>query len=166
MNPAARAALLSLLTTDPQFTAAMEALGLGTRNTAVVPKVINGNRRYDQVGDEHLPCWINDAGDMQGEDLGNDGGGQAGRVIGSSQQDWGSDIELALLWNQQDMTRSVEQTDKVPLALVRLLLRNPDLGGTCTDAYVAEFQTDRNLSHPKHGLYARLRVNTTIERDA
>ncbi|WP_337052484.1 hypothetical protein [Pseudoxanthomonas sp. USHLN014] len=165
MNPAARAALRQLLVSDPQFTAAMLALNLGSGNKAVVPKVLDGNRRYDQVGNEHLPCWINDAGDMQGEDAGS-AGGMAGVVIGSSQQDWAGDIELVLLWNQQDLAISVDQTDRVPAALVQLLLRNPSLGETCTMAYVAEFQTDRNLSHPKHGLYARLRINTTIERDA
>lgn len=164
MNPAARAALRSLLLTDAQFVADMQALRLGAGNEQVIPRVLDGNRRFDQVGAEHLPCWINDAGDMTASDAGNEGGGMDGMVIGSSQQDWAGDIELSLLWMQQDVARSVEQTDAIPAALVRLLLRNPSLDESCTLARVVELQTDRNVRHPTHYLYARLRINTTIER--
>lgn len=166
MNPAARAALRTLLTSDPQFIADLQALGLGKGGEPAVPKVLDGNRRFEQVGQEHYPCWLNDAGDMVAEDAGNEGGGLDGLSIGSTQQDWGGDIELSLLWHQQDYATSVAQTDTIPAALVRLLLRNPSLAESCTLARVVEVLTDRGYRHPTHYLYARIRVNTTIERDA
>ncbi len=166
MNPAARAALRTLLLTDPQFTADMLELNLGTGNKPAVPKVLDGNRPFAQIGAEHFPCWVNDAGDMTGESASNEGAAVGGLVIGSTQQDWAGDIELSLIWSQQSPDESVFQTDRIPVALVRLLLRNPSLGDTCTLAYVAEVQTDRNMRHPVHSLYARIRVSTTIERDA
>lgn len=160
-----RSALGLLLTTDPQFMADMQALNLGSTGAAVVPKVLKGNRRFDQLGAEHRPCWVSDAGDQRPESAA-DYGDAMGLVIGSHQQDWSADIELALVWHQQDYDASVDQTDAIVPALVRLLLRNPSVSGTCTNAYVAAVVPDRNNQHPTHSLFITVRVHAPIERDA
>jgi len=162
---AARAKLAELLTGEPQFVADMLALGLQSSGAAVVPKVLKGNRRFDQLGQEHYPCWLNDAGDQRGASAANDGGDPAGLVINSTQQDWLGDIELSLVWHQQDYDRSVDQTDAILPALVRLLLRHPDLDGTCTLAFIAEVMSDRNYRHPTHVSAFVVRVMTTIYRN-
>jgi hypothetical protein len=165
MISAARAALMALLTADPQFVADMQALQLGINTTAVIPRALKGNRRFDQLSQNEYPCWLNDAGDQQGASAANEGGDPAGLVLNSTQQDWAGDIELSLIWLQQDYERSVDQTDAVLPALVRLLLRNPGLQDTCTLAYVADVINDRNYRHPTHVTAFTVRVLNTIYRD-
>lgn len=163
MIAAVRAALAVLLTTDPQFVAEIQALNLASNSAPATPKVLKGNRRFDQIGSEHWPCWISDAGDQQPETAA-DYGDAMGLVIGSSHQDWSADIELALVWHQKDYDTSVDQTDAIVPALVRLLLRNPDLSGTCNNAYVAAVVADRNNHHPTHSLSMTVRVHAPITR--
>ncbi len=166
MIAGARTALMTLLTTDAQFVADMHALRLGLNDAAVTPQALKGNRRFEQLGQESYPCWVNDAGDQQGASAANEGGDPAGLVLNSTQQDWAGDIELSLIWLQQDYDRSVDQTDGVLPALVRLLLRNPGLGGTCEFAYVANVINDRSYRHPTHVTAFTVRVHNTIYRDA
>lgn len=165
MIAAARAHLMQLLATDPEFVADMQALGLGANGEAVTPTVLKGNRRFDSLGQEHYPCWLNDAGDMLGATAGDEGGDPQGLVVNSTQQDWQGDIELSLVWHQQDYDTSVDQVDAVLPALVRLLLRNPGLGDTCTLACVASVLNDRNYRHPTHVSAFVVRVLATIYRD-
>lgn len=165
MIAAARAALALLLTTDPVFVADMQALALGTDGTAVTPGVLKGNRRFEQVGQEQYPVFIHDAGDQQGANASNEGGDPDGLVINSTQQDWLGEVELSLVWLQQDYNIAVDQVDRVLPALVRLLLRNPGLSGTCTLAYVANVINDRSYRHPTHVTAFVIRVMATIYRD-
>lgn len=166
MIAAARAALALLLTTDPQFLADIEALGLGSTGNAAAPVVLKGNRRFEQIGQEKYPAWIHDAGDQRGASGGNDGGDPDGLVINSTQQDWLGEIELSLIWHQQEYETAVDQVDGVLPALVRLLLRNPSLGETCTQAFVANVINDRSYRHPTHSTAFVIRVMTTIYRSS
>lgn len=159
------AALAGLLRTDPQFVAALQAAGLGNTGAAVLPKVIEGNRPFDSLGQEHYPCWVMDDGDSRGAGYGNEGGDMAGLVLGSHQQDWQDDIELALVWHQQKFETALAQRRAVKRALVRLLLRHPDLGADAAMAYVVEILSDRSFRHPTHAMAFRIRVHSTIERD-
>lgn len=164
MIAAARAALLALLTTEADFTADLAALGLGTTGTAVVPKAMKGNRRFEQIGQEHYPCWLTDAGDLHGASADGGNGDAAGLSLGSTQQDFTGDIELCLVWHQQDYDRSVDQLDALTPALARLLLRHPDLDGACIQCFLASVQTDRNYRHPLHVAAFTVRVVSTISR--
>ncbi len=166
MIASARAKLVSLLEADPEFTAAMRALGLGLRGEAVVPKVIRGNKPFAQLQQQDYPCWVTDRGDSTGSSHNADGGDSDGLVLGSTQQDWNTEIGLALVWHQQDFDTALDQRDGVHPALVRLLLRNPDLQDTCALAYVAGEMTDRATRHPTQSIAFELRVLHTIYRDA
>lgn len=157
-------ALADLMQSDPEFVADMRAAQLGLHGEATVPGVIVGNRPFEQLGQEHYPCWIFDAGDGEALTDSPMGDGSFGMVIGTSQQDWSSDIELALVWHQQDRATAVEQREAVRLALVRLLLRNPGVGGAGL-AYVARVINDRNGRHPTHLAYFVVRAHTTVYRD-
>lgn len=165
MIAAARAALHALLQTDPQFTAEISALGLAADNGTVVPGVRSGNRPFAQIHQSEYPCWIDDAGEQVAAGYGNDGSDPAGLVLNSTQQDWQGDIELSLVWHQQDHARSVAQTDAILPALVRLLLRNPDLGGSCAMAWVTSADSSLGERHPTHVVHAVIRCVYTISRD-
>lgn len=165
MIAAARAALHALLTTDAQFIADMQALGLAADDSGAVPAVRSGNRPFAQIHQAEYPCWIDDAGEQQGAGFGNLASDPAGLVINSTQQDWVGDIELSLVWHQQDHARSVEQTDAILPALVRLLLRNPGLSGTCALANVARADSSLGERHPTHVVRVAVRCMYTIYRD-
>ncbi len=159
-------ALEALLTRDPEFVAAMQALGLGTRGEAVVPKLLRSNRPFEQLGQEHYPCWVVDAGDATPEDGGNAGGGDmAGLSVGSCSQDWVEDYDLAIVWVNQDFTASLAQRQAIKTALVRLLLRHPSLDDSASLAYIASAANDSNQRHPTHFSVFVLRAHHTISRD-
>ena len=164
MIAAARTALMALMVGDPQFITAMQALNLGSTGAAVTPKCLKGNRRFDQIGAEHFPCWLHDTGDQQPGPASADGDAM-GLTINSHQQEWVADIVLSLVWHQQDYDTSVDQTDAIGPALVQLLLRNPSLDDTCDNAYVAEVLTDRNYNHPVHAATFTVRVHGVIHRE-
>lgn len=165
MIATARNALHTLLQNDATFVAAIKALHLHSTDPAAepVPKVVKGNRTFQQIGQEHYPCWVSDAGDMQPGAASIDGDAM-GLTIGSQQQEWIDDIELALVWHQQDFGKSVDQIDALKPALVALLLRNPSLADTCDLAYVAAAETDRNGNHPLHAITFTVRVHGTVGR--
>ncbi|MGH8083870.1 MAG: hypothetical protein ACREPV_01160 [Lysobacter sp.] len=159
-------ALETLLTTDPQFVAELQALNLGTAGGVATPTVLRSNRRFEQIGQEHYPCFVIDAGDGAGQDGGNDGGGDAaGLSLGSCSQDWAEDFDLAFVWINQDHAASLGQRRAVFTAVVRLLLRNPDLNRAVTLAYVAQAANDSNQRHPTHFSSYVVRVHHTIHRD-
>ncbi|CAN7333290.1 hypothetical protein LJR143_001690 [Pseudoxanthomonas sp. LjRoot143] len=164
MIAAARQALQALMSGDPQFITAMQALGLAANGAAVTPKCLKGNRRFDQIGAEHLPCWVQDAGDQQPVPASADGDAM-GLTINSHQQEWVADLLLTLVWHQQAFDTSVDQTDAIAPALVQLLLRNPSLDDTCDMAYVADVVTDRNYNHPLHAVTLVVRVHGVIHRE-
>ena len=159
-------ALAELLTTDPEFVAEIRTLGLGSHVDKLVPQVILGNRRFEQLPASDMPAWVLDAGDAEGADNAGGFGDPRGMVIGTSQQDWAVDIELALVWHQQDYDTAVRQRLGVLPALVRLLLRNPDLGDTCALAMVTRAINDRSGRHPTHAAAFALTASDTIYRDA
>jgi hypothetical protein len=165
MIGAARAALHALLVGDALFVADLQALGLGRDGSAAIPEVVSGNRRFDQLGQAHYPCWTDAAGDQQGEAGGSQADAWAGLALGSGCQGWRGDILLALIWHQQDPARAVSQTDGLLPALVRLLLRQPSLSETCTLAYVASTDNDRGVRHPTHVAQFVVRVHYDIRRE-
>lgn len=165
MIATARAKLIELLETDAEFTAALRALGLGMRGEAVVPKVIRGNKPFAQLQQQDYPCWVTDRGDSAGGSHNVDGGDGNGLVLASTQQDWSTEIGLALVWHQQNFATALNQRDGVQPALVRLLLRNPDLQDTCQLAFVAGEMSDRASRHPTQSIAFELRVLHTIYRD-
>lgn len=164
MKHAIRTALATLLATDAQFIADMAALKLGTTGTAAVPKVLQGNRPFEQLGQEHYPCWLLEADDDVGQ-AGSNGADGAGIVIGSHQQDWSFGLQLALVWHAQDYAAAQVQRDGVLPALVRLLLRNPDLSNTCDLAFVERADHDRGMRHPTHTIVFGLHAQAAIYRD-
>lgn len=159
------AALSTLLTTDATFIAAINAAMLGTTHAPAVPKVLEGNRSWESIGQEHYPCWMIDDGDSRGGGGDNEGGDPDGLTIGSHHQDWVDSIDLALVWHQQDFAVALQQRRAVKQAVVRLLLRNPDLAADANMAYVVEVFNDRSYRHPAHVMLFRVRVHSTIERD-
>lgn len=165
MIASARAALHQLLETDSSFTEEIAELGLAADGAEVVPGVRSGNRPFAQIHQSEYPCWIDDAGEQVGAGYGNYASDPAGLSINSTQQDWQGDIELSLVWHQQDHARSVAQTDAILPALVRLLLRNPDLGGTCAMAWVASADSSLGERHPTHVVHVVIRCVYTIEKD-
>lgn len=158
-------ALELLLTTDPEFILALQALNLGSRGQAAVPKVLRSNRRFEQIGQENYPCFVVDAGDGTGEDASNEGFGSGGMTLGSCSQDWTFDYDLAFVWVNQDHAPALAQRHGIRIALTRLLLRNPSLGETATWAYIASAANDSNQRHPTHFSSYVLRVSHTIDRD-
>lgn len=165
MIAAARAALHALLTTDATFTAAIAALKLGSMGAEVVPKVRSGNRPFAQIDQREYPVWIDDAGPQQGAGFGNLASDPYGLVVNSTQQDWLGDIELSLVWHQQDHANAVAQTDALLPLLVRLLLRHPDLSGTCALAMVVAADSSQGERHPTHAWRATVRCHVTVYRD-
>lgn len=159
-------ALAHLLATEPEFVAEIRTLGLGSHLDKLVPQVILGNRRFEQLPSSDMPAWVLDAGDADAADAAGGFGDPAGMVIGTSQQSWNVDIELALVWHQQDYDAAVRQRLGLLPALVRLLLRNPDLGGTCGLAMVTRAINDRAGRHPTHAAAFAITASTTIYRDA
>lgn len=164
MSEAVLDALTGLLRTDPEFVADLRALRLGLGGTDALPGVLEDNRPFAQLGQEHMPCWVIEAGDSRGATA-SDYGDAGGLVIGSSQQDWEDEYILALVWLDQDFGRALRVRKRVHAAVVRLLLRNPGLGGA-EFAYVASVLNDRNASHPTHWTALSLRAHTTLYRDA
>jgi hypothetical protein len=161
----ARAKLLELLTTDPEFVADMMALKLGSKGEAVVPRTIKGNKPFAQLQQRDYPCWVTDRGNSGGAS-GSEYGDPDGLVLNSTQQDWRTDIGLALVWHQQDFGVSLDQRDGIHPALVRLLLRNPDLQDTCSLAWVVGELSDRQATAPTHAIAFEIRVQHTIYRDS
>ncbi|WP_153066038.1 MULTISPECIES: hypothetical protein [Xanthomonas] len=166
MIAAARQELHRLLLEDADVGAALSALGLGSNGSAVVPRVIKGNRRFEQIGQENFPCWISEKGDARGADGSNGGGDPAGLIVNSTQQDWLTDIEISLVWHQQDFSRAVDQRDGITAALVQLLLHHPSLNDMCSLAFVANEINDRAFRAPTHWIAFVVRVHHTIYRDA
>ena len=163
MSAAVIAALEEALKSDPEFAADMRALQFG-RSSEAIPKVLEGNRRFDQLGQEHYPCWLIEPGDSQGASAANDGGDANGLVLSSTQQDWLDEIDISLVWHQQDYPRALAQRKGIVPAVVRLLLRNPGLGDASL-IYAVGVLNDRSYRHPTHVQTLTLRAHTTIHRD-
>lgn len=165
MSEAVLDALRDLLTTDPEFVAEMRALRLGLNHAEAVPQVLEDNRRFEQLDQRQMPCWVMEAGDSQGASSANDFADPNGLVINSTQQDWLDETVLALVWLDQHFGNALRVRRRVHQAVVRLLLRNPGLGGA-EFAYVANVVNDRNARHPTHWTALTVRAHTTIYRDS
>ena len=132
-------AIATLLTTDAQFLADVQALGLGSSGEAVAPKVLRSFRPIASLGQEHFPAWVMEPGDDE----------TIGRAVGSCHQDLQVEILLGLVWHQQDPDAAYYQRLDMRGPLTALFLRNPSPDGDST-VYVDAQGNDRSANHPTH----------------
>lgn len=155
------AAIEALLAGDAPFVADMQALGLGTRNTADVPRLLLSLRDPRQVSQDLMPAFLVEKGDADAEALSNDGSEFS--VIGFTQQGMATDVLIGVIWHQQDPALAYRQRMGLETAFVDLFLRHPDPGGT-TLAWVRRVDFDRGALHPTQTVLATVRVEYAQQR--
>lgn len=155
------AALESLLTTDPTFVAAVQALGLGASGTAVTPGVLRGNTPLSQIPVGNLPTWYFEVGDINPAPIAEDA--DEFLTIGSTSQGWELELPFALVWHQQVLGTAHLQRLDLFEPLNDLFLRNPSLGGT-SNAWLDSLVMDRSAFAPKHVVDCTARVQFTHNR--
>ena len=143
-------AIEDLLTQDATFTAALEALELGSTGAEAVPKVLRSMRPPRSIGQEHFPCWVMEVGDIATTE----------RAVGSCHQEAQRELLLALVWHQQDHDAAFDQREALWPLLVSLFLRNPAPDGQST-VHVDAMATDRSANHPTHITTFRLLADVT-----
>lgn len=153
-------AIGALLIGDAAFTTAVQqALGL----QAPIARLIRGNVPWDQISAAMLPCFLIEQGDGKTSDWGT--GESSGMVIGQSQQDYASDLDVCVLWYQQDRELAADQRALLPDLFAQLLLRNP-MPGSVNAAWLSEWMPDQGVRHPLQCWVGRIHADYTIERDA
>jgi hypothetical protein len=155
-------ALIALFTADATFTAALQALNLGSTGSNAIPQVIKGNRPWTSLGQEKFPAWVVEAGDADPAPL-SDGADGEGLVIGSTQQSFKMTLLVALVWHQQNPDTAFEQRLDLLAAMASLLLRIVPPAG-CTNWWVAGFKNDRQANHPTHVASFALAAEITCSR--
>lgn len=141
---------------DAAFTADIEAL-LGTP----VARVLRANTPWEQIGANQLPCFVMEQGDGRASGWGT--GDDNGLVIGHSSQGFESELDVCLLWHQQDRELAADQRAQLPEIFARLLLRNPQPGGI-NGAWLQEWMPDQGVRHPLQCWACRIRGNYEIPR--
>ncbi|MEN6538929.1 MAG: hypothetical protein ABFC67_04890 [Mizugakiibacter sp.] len=147
-------AVAMLIMGDAAFLADMAAI-LGTAPSIV----LRGNAPVAQIPVGQFPCWVLEQGEGTAASLSNDGG--AFLTIGGAEQQFESDISLALVWKEQDREAAAQQREKLPAALARLMLRNPQPGGIAC-AWLQDWSPDRGVNHPTQIWVATLRGQYAI----
>lgn len=150
-------AVVTLLAGDATFTAEIEAL-IG----APVPRVIRGNTPWEQIGAALLPCFVVEQSPGKTSDWGT--GDENGLVIGHRSQDFTSELDVALLWFQQNRETAADQRSQLPELFARLMLRNPQPGDV-NGAWLQEWIPDQGVRHPVQCFVARLQADYPIARD-
>lgn len=164
MKAAIRTALAALMSGDPDFVAEVQALGLGSHGAAVTPGMIHGNTPFQQLGQDRYPTWVTDSDDDAAAP-GAEGSDPDGMVLGAHQQTWQFEFLFSLVWHQQNVATALAQRDAMLPAVVRLLLRNPSVVGTCDLAAVVRVENDQSIKHPTHTTTFVIRAFATIHRD-
>lgn len=150
-------AMHALLRADVQLNAALASV-----LQQPVLNVLASNMPVASIPTDMQPCWIIEQGDGITESLSNDTS-DGGLVIGLSQQQFGSDIEIALLWQEQDREAAARQRSLLPTLIAQLMLRNPQPGGI-DFAQLTGWEPDRGIHHPQHIWRATLRGQYVIQR--
>lgn len=151
-----RAGLIALLTTDATFKAAVNTL-LGQ----TVSSALKSNIPLSEVPSGLYPCWVVELGDGTAASISNND--QAVQTIGLSQQTFTNDLELALVWIEQDRDKAADARAELPVLLTQLMLRNPMPGGI-DGATLTAFQPDRGGNHPVQVWRATISGDLTIIR--
>lgn len=149
-------ALRSLLTEEATFAAAVAAL-IGKP----VVRVLRSNTPWEQIGVAQLPCFVIEQGDGQASGWGT--GDDSGMVIGHSGQGFTSELDVCLLWTEQDRDTAADQRAQLPEIVAQLLLRNPQPGGV-NGAWLQEWTPDQGVRHPMQCWACRIRANYEIPR--
>ena len=141
MTPAAfDDSVRALLAGEPVFTLAVTAL-LGVS----MVNLLESNMPVAQIPAGQFPAWVVEQGDGAMAPITNDGGG-GGLVIGMSEQQFSSTLELALVWKENDRAMARDQRTRLPTLVAQLLMRNPRRGGV--DAWLESWSPDRGGLHP------------------
>lgn len=146
----------ALLTDDATFSAALQAV-IGQP----VVTVLRANTPWEQIGANRLPCFVMEQGDGRADSWAT--GEDTGLTIGHTEQACASELDVVLLWNQQDRETAADQRAQLPELFVRLLLDNPQPGGV-SGAWVSEWMPDQGVRHPVQCWVARIRGEYVIER--
>ena len=147
------AAIKTLLVDDAQFTASLQALGLGRNGSAVVPGVLKSFRPLKSLGAEHFPSWLLEPGDDTSIE----------ESVGSHRQVFETEVLLGFVWHQQDFDTAFDQRTALLALLVELFLRNPR-PGDIADVRVDSSASDRNANHPTHITTFRLLATVDVTR--
>lgn len=149
-------AIAALLVNDATFVAAITAL-LGEP----VTRVIRSNTPWANINAADLPCFVIEQADGNASAWGT--GAATGLTIGHGQQDFESNLDVCLLWNQQDRETAGDQRAQLPDLFVQLMLRNPQPGGIA-GAWLQQWVPDQGVLHPRHCWAARIRAEFTINQ--
>lgn len=162
-------AIKTLLTTDAAFVAALTlAFAGGGCGFATAPTAVIVNRPIAEVKQLHqskLPCWLIETAPLAASALPGLSDDEHGLSLGGNQQAFRVLVAIGLIWNQQDHDLAYLQRLRVPVALVKLFLRNNDAGvDGCAMCIVAEVEPDQGLNHPMQIMRATLAADIVIER--
>ena len=151
-----RDAVLTLVTTDATFVAAVTAL-LGVA-------VLNGiktNRPLEEIPAGMWPCWVTELGNGTAASINNDG--EFSQTIGLSQQTFKNELYLILVWKEKDRDKAADARAELPVLLTQLFLRNPMPGGVDAATVIA-FEPDRAINHPNQVWRAMIEGELTFMR--
>jgi len=136
-----RDALLSLLTTEATFIAAVQtALG------QAVTSAVKTNRPIGEIPVGMYPCWVLELGDGKAAPAANNS--RESQTIGLSSQSHTHETQLALVWMDNDRDAAGNARADLPYYLTQLMLRNPMPGGACELAVLMDWTPDRAVNHP------------------
>jgi hypothetical protein len=148
-------AIRALLTGDATFAADIAA-AIGQP----VARVLRANTPWEQISANQLPCFVMEQGDGATSSWAS--GDESGLVIGHRSQAFAYELDICLLWNEQNRETAADQRAALPGALGRLFLRNPQPGG-CNAAWLKEWMPDQGVRHPLQCWVARVHCEITIE---
>ena len=148
-------AVRALLTDEATFAAAIAAV-IGQP----VTRVLRANTPWEQIGASQLPCFVMEQGD--GQVSGWATGDDTGLTIGHRSQAFAYELDICLLWNEQNRDTAADQRAALPDLFGQLFLRNPQPGG-CNGAWLKEWTPDQGVRHPLQCWACRIHCEITIE---
>ena len=122
--------------------------------------VLRANTPWERLAGHALPCFVIEQGDGKGGSNSNQA--DAGQVIGHQEQQFSSELMIALLWNEQDRDTAGVQRTELPGIFARLFLRNP-VPGNCDGAWLDQWIPDRGVQHPRQTFVAKVHGEYTEE---
>lgn len=151
-----RDGIAQLLISDSIFAAAVAAL-IGQ----TVTTVLTANTPVNEIPAGQWPCFVIEQGDGQATAIAQDSSDFL--TIGNSEQHFESDLDVVLVWKQQDREAAADVRSDLSLLFAQLLLRNSQPGGIFS-AWLQSWTTDQGGQHPTHVFAALIRGQYIINR--
>lgn len=115
---------------------------------------IDGNVPVSRINANEYPALVIEIGDGLAEAPRGD----------DDRQETETELLLSVIWQEHDPEAAFAQRLDLPNLLQHAVLEDVTLAGAVDQAWLADWESDRNLIHPKHMMRATVRAQFLTER--